>query len=202
MEEYTTDTGSIIFKRIESLEARMKKLDTDSSTQEIASTVGAYAKKDLNKCQGLASDLSSLNKRMEMIVTEPDEIAKHRNNIIVSGLPEYDSFDDGTLFNLLVESMSIDTPIEPKHVRRLGVYKQGQPRYMKVFLQSAGEKEMIMKKAKSLKRTKQDGLPFDPQRVYIGHDLTKIQREREYKMREKRRQATAQGNTHGENEKK
>ena len=55
-----------------------------------------------------------------------------------------------------------------------------------------------MQKAKQLKKSQPDGLPFDPQRVYIGHDLTKIQREREYKMRERRRQAAARGEAHSE----
>ena len=46
----------------------MQKLETDSSTQEITSTVGTGAKEALNKCHGLASILSSISKRMEMIV--------------------------------------------------------------------------------------------------------------------------------------
>ena len=185
---------SMLSKRVESIETRLKKLETDSSTQEITSAVGTDAKEALNKCQGLASDLSTINKRMEMMVTEPDEIAKRKNNIIVSGLPEYDSFDDGTLFQLLIEAMDIEPKPEPKHIRRLGQSNKGQ-RYMKVFLQSGEEKETIMKKAKALKKTKQDGLPFDPQRVYIGHDLTKIQREREYRIRERRRQVAARSDS-------
>ena len=122
--------------------------------------------------------------------------------MIVSGLPECDSFDDGTLFNLLVETMNIDSKIEPKHIKRLGDSKQNQQRYIKAFLKSNEEKDMIMKKAKNLKNARKDGLPFDPQRVYIGHDLTKIQREKEYKMRKKRRQAAARSDTHGASGKK
>ena len=197
MEEYTTDTESALFKMVENLETRLKKLEADSSTQEITSAVGTDAKEALNKCQGLASDLSTINKRMEMMVTEPDEIAKRKNNISISGLPEYDSFDDGTLFQLLIETMDIEPKPEPKHIRRLGQSNQGK-RYMKVFLQSGDEKETIMRKAKALKKAKQDGLPFDPQRVYIGHDLTKIQREREFKIRERRRQAAARGDSRSE----
>ena len=124
MDEYTAETGSVLFQKIESLEKRMKKLEDDGSTQEIASTVGTDAKEALNKCQGLASDLSTMNKRMEMMVNEPDEIAKRRNNIIVSGLPEMESFDDRTLFDLLIETMNIEPKVEPKHIRRLGDNKR------------------------------------------------------------------------------
>ena len=81
---------------------------------------------------------------MEMMVTGPDEIAKRKNNIIVIDLPEMESFDGRTLFDLLIETMNMEPNLEPKHIRRLGDNRRGPQRYMKTFLQSSEDKDMII----------------------------------------------------------
>ena len=58
-------------------------------------------------------------------------------------------------------------------------------------------KASVLKNAPKLRDAGSTGVPFDPNRIFISHDLTKLQRDREFtKHQERRRRKEAKhGNT-------
>ena len=176
--------------RIESLENKTKTLETEMSNKV---DVGPFTVLDTKvidleaKNDKAFHDISGLNKRIEEIVNEPNEIESRKLNLVLSGMPETDDFPDQQLVEQTLNLIGINE--KPAFIRRLGQVTQNRrrPRPIKVIMPSQESKDMVLKCSPKLRDIDNTGLPFDANRIFIGNDLTKLQREREFTKRQERR---------------
>ena len=73
---------------------------------------------------------------------------------------------------------------KPKQVRRLGEKgEDGSPRPTKVVFSDNQPVKIALSNAKKLRNTDPVGLPFNPAKVYICPDQTKLEREKDIELR-------------------
>ena len=194
MDDFTKKQESKFEKNMKDLEKRVLQLEEGNNvaSAELTSVIGTDAKQALNKCEAMSEDLSKLNKKMSEMITEPDEIEKRKSNVMIRGMPELSEVEDTFLVNELCESLGVADIIgNAKRIFRVGEKKDThtRPRAIKMICSSENDRNEILRVAKKLKDIPTRGLAFKPSEVFIGPDLTSIQRERAYQARVKRRQA-------------
>ena len=180
-------------KNMKELEQRVHKLEEGNNvaSAELTSVIGTDAKQALNKCEAMSEDLSKLNKRMTEMITEPDEIYRRKNNVIIRGMPEHPEVQDADLMTELGNALGVSDIFQnSKRVFRIGEKNatRSRPRAIKVICSSEADKDNLLRVSKKLKDTPAIGLAFKPSDVYLGPDQTIIQRERAYQARVRRRQ--------------
>ncbi len=105
---------------------------------------------------------------------------KRKKSVIMKGLPEDDSTDDSELLNKVL------TLIHAKPEKQANFFRIGPKRndgrarsvLVRVTFDFTVEKQKALDNAKQLATASSEDLPFDPKRVFVGPDLTKLQRER------------------------
>ena len=161
--------------------------------------------------EGANADIAYLSDRIELMRNEPAEIEKLRKNIVVRGLPEIDaSANHGKLSSQsqsdcvsdsegqaqptpdertckqLFNSIGID--VTPKSVHRLGKKKtDGTPRPVKVILQNEEDKKRVLRNGPHVRNIDPDKVSFNPSKVCISPDMTILQREEDFKLRDELR---------------
>ena len=63
-------------------------------------------------------DLSAMNKKIDDIINEPNQLESRKMNLIISGMPEIEEFEDQELVQRVLNI--VDAKETPIHVRRLG----------------------------------------------------------------------------------
>lgn len=110
---------------------------------------------------------------------------------MIRGMPEHPDIPDTDLIQELGDALEVsDIFRNAKRIFRIGEKSdtRPRPRAIKVICSSENDKDQILRVAKRLKDTPTIGLAFNPKEVYLGPDLTTIQRERAYQSRVRRRQ--------------
>ena len=176
--------------RIESLEEKTKVLESDLINKVDVAPFTLLDTKVIDlesKNEKAFEDISGLNKKIDEIVNEPNEIESRKLNLVLNGMPESDDFPDQQLVEQTLGLLDINE--KPSFIRRLGQVNQNRrrPRPIKIVMPSQQLKDQALKNSPNLREKDNTGLPFDPNRIFIGNDLTKLQREREYTKRQERR---------------
>ena len=176
--------------RIATIENKTKVLETEMSNKVDIAPFTLLDTKVINiesKTDKAFQDISGLNKRIDDIVNEPNEIESRKLNLILNGMPETSEFPDHQLVEQTLKAIGIDE--QPSFIRRLGQLSENRrrPRPIKLIMPSKESKESVLKKSPNLRQIDSTGLPFDANRIFIGSDLTKLQRDREYTKRQERR---------------
>lgn len=181
------------------------KVDIDQKADKATVDVlSAEIKCTRKLVDGANADIVQLSDRIELIRNEAEEIEKRKHNLIVKGLPECEIPDynlddeglrastaalDGELCDQLFHSIGVKA--SPKYVRRLGKKRDGRSRVVKVVLTNEEEKKQLLKNSPTVRKVDPKTVAFDPSKIFICPDLTILQREEDYKLREelkKRRQ--------------
>ena len=131
-------------------------------------------------------DMSAINKKLDDIINEPTQVESRKMNLVISGMPEIDEFEDQDLVQRVLNL--VDAKETPVHVRRLGRAdsERTRPRPIKVVMRTTEGKERALQNAVRLRNIEADS-PFNPRHIFIGKDLTQLEREREFKKRQDRR---------------
>lgn len=175
-------------KRLDDLSSDLQNIkDQQTNLESSASITKTGVTKNTTDIRGLANDVVRLDKRIDMVSSESDEIYKRRSNIVIRGLPENNEVD---IKDLVISVISeIGKPeIGDIRVSRIGDRRDdGNPRPVRVFLQSETVRDEILNCASKLKNMTSNDLLFDPKRVFISKDLTRLQRQRAFDNRRYRR---------------
>ena len=174
------------FKAIENDVSTVKK-DIDNKVDITTfSTLDSQMIALTKKQERTFSDMSAINKKLDDIINEPTQVESRKMNLVFSGMPEIDEFEDNDLVQRVLNM--VDAKETPVHVRRLGRAdsERSRPRPIKVVMRTTDGKERALENAAKLRNIEADS-PFNPKRIFIGKDLTQLEREREFKKRQDRR---------------
>lgn len=180
MEQCCKKYTDSITQRLGTVEAKLADKADKESVDDIKtqSMINASAIKDLQQ------DICTLKDNFDLLQGEAEEIAKRKANIMIKGLPA--SEDDQDSVSKLLSSLGVSE--KPTYVRRVGTEPDSP---LKVFFKQEKTRNFVLSKATSLcKNHAYNG-------VYVVPDLTKLQRDRDYRLREKLRDLKAkQPNKH------
>ena len=107
--------------RIATIENKTKVLETEMSNKVDIAPFTLLDTKVINiesKTDKAFQDISGLNKRIDDIVNEPNEIESRKLNLILNGMPETSEFPDQQLVEQTLKAIGIDE--QPSFIRRLG----------------------------------------------------------------------------------
>ena len=130
--------------------------------------------------EGLAEDISKLNKKLELVYSE-DEAKADRANNVVARVPE--AADIKKTINDTLEHLWVDT--EPEYITRMGAPRSdGSGRPIKVVLKNTEERNALLRNKKSIRNMRvSESENFDPQKIFIMEDQTILEREKDNKLR-------------------
>lgn len=144
-------------------------------------------------------------KKMNENLDEKMEIERRKSNIIIHGIKEEGivrlddiarELDEGIVSReqslveeILKEGLKLDATRHIEEVKRIGRFKEGVVRPMRVVLKSPEARTEILRRAKNLKEHD------EYKKVYIAPDLTRNQREEDKKLREELKKLKEQGQT-------
>ena len=146
----------------------------------------------------IAQEISNTNKNVQLAASEQDEKAKRSKNLIIRGIVEPESNEEGkdkeTAMEIFTQIGVPDAKIE--NIQRIGKKNPSseRPRVIRVVLDSEEAKWKIVGRA-----TKIRGITsptFDSKKIYIVPDLTKLERQREAELHKElkaRREADPNG---------
>ena len=171
-------------KKLEEID---KKLD-EKAEKATVDNISANLKASDTKVEGLAKDITDLADKIDLLKTEHDEIKKREKNLIIKGIPEVEEETATEQAQALFDLMELDVNI--KSAFRLKVadsVKNSHPnsditRSIKVVMSSVSDMKAVLRKAKSIKDIETD--QFDASKVFVTPDLTKLQREQDFKNRQ------------------
>ena len=110
-----------------------------------------------DKFDGVSTDIVSLDKKIELLHNEQEEIQRRRNNLVVKGVPEKEGIDDMALMKELFEGIKLTH--SPNLVIRLGEKRSdARPRTIKVIMSSYDNKREVLRETT---RLRQANLSFD-----------------------------------------
>lgn len=189
-------------KKFDDMQSNLDQKADKTSMEKLSADVMATQK----VVEGVNADIVKLSDRIELMHKEPEEIEKRKKNILIKGLPECrksiaedarhqdkdieldDTVDMSNeeicdqLFN------SMDIKVTPKSVHRLGKKKlDGKPRPIKVVLESEEDTKLLLRGGPKVRRVNPEGVSFNPSKVFISPDMTILQREEDFKLREELR---------------
>ena len=134
------------------------------------------------KMEGLAEDISKLNKKLELMYSE-DEAKADRASNVVAGVPE--AADIKKTIKDILEHLRVDT--EPEYITRMGAPRSdGSGRPIKVVLKNTEDRNALLRNKKSIRNMRvglSESENFDPQNFFIMEDQTVLEREKENKLR-------------------
>ena len=105
--------------------------------------------------------------------TEHEEIKKREKNLIIKGIPEVEEESATEQVQALFDLMDLDVDsIDSDPVIT---------RSIKIVMSTVGDIKAVLRKAKSIKDIETD--QFDVSQVFVTPDLTKLQREQDFKNR-------------------
>ena len=164
-------------------EALVNKVDTKD-----LSAMNTNIKDLMARCDGYNKDVAAIDKKVNLLSSEPTEREKRKNNVVIKGVPEGNEIQtDLEICNMLLESL--DIPDHALNINRLGrVRIDGSGRPLRVSLEDESARKRVLAAAKSLREFDSTDLPYDPQNIFIGPDLTILQREQAFSQREKQRE--------------
>ena len=140
--------------------------------------------------RGPATDANDVTKIVADVTGELSARSSKSKNVVIMGLQECQDggnqreSDGHGVKDLLEHSLGLDITTEIAEHFRLGVKKGDRPRPLKLKMSSQQSKDRIMGAARKLA-----SLPVGHKykRIFIGHDLTEIEREAEFKRRQEKR---------------
>ena len=114
------------------------------------------------KMEGLAEDISKLNKKLELMYSEDEAKADRASNMVVRGVPE--AADIKKTINDILEHLRVDT--EPEYITRMGAPRSdGSGRPIKVVLKNTEYRNALLRNKKSIRNMRvSESENFDPQR--------------------------------------
>ena len=129
------------------------------------------------KMEGLAEDISKLNKKLELMYSEDEAKADRASNVVVRGDPE--AADIKKTIKDILEHLRVDT--EPEFITRMGAPRSdGSGRPIKVVLKNSEFRNALLRNKKSIRNMRvSESENFDPQTTFIMEDQTVLERERE-----------------------
>ena len=197
-------------KRVETVETSLNKKAEKKKVDDLDSQF----KESSAKLEGLTKDISTLARKMELSLSEPSEIERRKNNIMIKGIPEND-VDDKIKVDEIFEFLKVDkegiksvhrvgsksnkTPAEEGQgtsTQRDHTYtnfadidsrnydRENKTRPIRVVLDSQDIKWKVLKAAPTIKKMKDCDF-FKSYEVFITPDYTILQRERESSARKK-----------------
>ena len=99
------------------------------------------------KMEGLAEDISKLNKKLELMYSE-DEAKADRASNVVAGVPE--AADIKKTIKDILEHLRVDT--EPEYITRMGAPRSdGSGRPIKVVLKNTEDRNALLRNKKSIR---------------------------------------------------
>ena len=118
---------------------------------------------------------------------EHEEIKKREKNLIIKGIPEDEEETATEQVEALFELMDLNVNV--KSAFRLNVSESVRNQYpdseitrsIKVVMSSVGDMKAVLRKAKGIKDIETE--KFDVSQVFVTPDLTKLQREQDFKNR-------------------
>ncbi len=191
----TTISHDIDLLKVDVAQLKTSQDDTNAAATLTRTDVAT----NRNDIKGLAADIVRLDKKLDHVSTEAQEIDIRKANIVIRGLPESNTTDDATLVKKVLTTLGFNnndtTPadvITPTTITRIGKVDitHDNPRALRVILQTTAQRDKILDVSSSLKNVNSEGLPFDPNRVFISKDLTILQRQQAYEKRRHRRYNT------------
>ena len=123
------------------------------------------------KMEGLAEDISKLNKKLELMYSE-DEAKADRASNVVAGVPK--AADIKKTIKDILEHLRVDT--EPEYITRMGAPRSdGSGRPIKVVLKNTEDRNALLRNKKSIRNMRvglSESENFDPQKKFIMEDQT------------------------------
>ena len=128
------------------------------------------------KMEGLAEDISKLNKKLELMYSEDEAKADRASNVVVRGVPE--AADIRNTIKDILEHLRVDT--EPEYITRMGAPRSdGSGRPIKVVLKNTEYRNALLRNKKGIRNMRvSESENFDPQRTFIMEDQTVLEREK------------------------
>ena len=169
------------------LEDIEKKLD-EKAEKATVDNISANLKASDTKLEGLTKDITDLADKIDLLKTEHEEIKKREKNLIIKGIPEVEEESATEQVQALFDLMDLDVSI--KSAFRLNISDAVKnsidsdsviTRSIKVVMSTVGDMKAVLRKAKSIKDIETD--QFDVSQVFVTPDLTKLQREQDFKNR-------------------
>ena len=147
-----------------------------------------------NSVQMIATDISKLNSKFQLLRTEQLEVAKCIKNIVIRGAPESTELEDQDLVQEVFADIGCPD-IEIESVIRLGRIDNRQPdsdarpktRPIRVILTNESDKAPIIRNAPKIRQSQ--STIYSPTSIFIVPDQTKLEREQDIELRKNLRGA-------------
>ena len=147
-----------------------------------------------NSVQMIATDISKLNSKFQLLRTEQLEVAKRIKNIVIRGAPESTKLEDQDLVQEVFADIGCPD-IEIESVIRLGRIDNRQPdsdarpktRPIRVILTNESDKAPIIRNAPKIRQSQ--STLYSPTSILIVPDQTKLEREQDIELRKNLRAA-------------
>ena len=135
------------------------------------------------KMEGLAEDISKLNKKLELMYSEDEAKADRANNVVVRGVPE--AADTKKTIKDILDHLWVDTEPEYTCITRMGAPRSdGSGRPIKVVLKNTEDRNALLRNKKSIRNMRvSESENFNPQKIVIMEDQTVLEREKDNKLR-------------------
>ena len=168
--------------RLKSVETRLdntvQKPELDNTNLQLESLQ--------RQIKGLQEDVSKLGQKLLMGANEQQEIEKRKTHIILKGIPESNTVPDRDQILELFRALKRSEEDIKKIMGRLGKPRDdNSSRPIKIECKDYEIRNEILKLTKEIKEI--EHLSFDKNKIHINPDLTQLQREREFKLRQERR---------------
>lgn len=178
-------------KYLETMNQRFDQIESTLSTKADKAMHDSLATKVATldtQMNGLCSDITSLDEKIALLRTEPEEINKRKNNLIIRGIPEDSDHSDVQLVREVFRSINVNVTPSESDVSRLGKKRdddKGRP--LRVDMKDENAKWKAIKDGPKLRTVDLDAVGvtgFDPRRCFLVPDLTLLQRREDAKLRE------------------
>ena len=183
IEDRCKEYMKVFTARLDNMEKQLQEKANSDLVNKIDSDVKTLDK----KISGIATDVSKVNEKCNLLCNEQAEKEKRKNNIVIRGLPEdLDNSNDADKVKTVFAA--IGTEAIPKSILRLGK-KPDAPaaadgtekhRPLRVVLENVETKTDVIKKAPKIREA--EDLPFPKETVFICPDQTKLEREQDVKL--------------------
>lgn len=132
----------------------------------------------------IAEEVSATNKNVHLAATEHEEKAKRNKNLVIRGIPEMDDTQEEEQLEPIVKEILTGVGITNaviEKIHRIGKKNQnGRPRPTRVIVNSEEMKWKIVGRATKIRTAASN--TFDPKKIYIAPDMTKLEREKQKEL--------------------
>lgn len=183
-------------QELSSLKEEMSKMREDNMVllkrvEDLENSSNAWSQQRQSRHLSASSD-----DIIALTSTVADEMAERKGkekNIVIQGLQERntEATEADTLaeVNTFLTSLKVDNP-QIARAFRMGQKQNNRPRLVKVMCSDEITKERVLSNAKQLKQLPNGHVNKN---VFIRHDLTRLQRNADFKRRQENRNRLAQG---------